>query len=117
MLPSAGGGPRVETSFEALGTLLGIGTSNIGTYESVARPDGTLFGQGQGVIMGLGGEMATWVGQGVGRFTSEGGVSFRGAIYYQSASPAWVRLNNVAVIFEHEVDAKGDTRDVAWEWK
>ncbi len=117
VLPSGGHGPAVESSFEATGPVLGVGATNMGTYTSVVRPDGSLFGEGQGVLMGQGGEMASWVGQGVGKFTSSGGISFRGAIYYQSASPAWLRLNSVAVVFEHEVDAKGESRDQIWEWK
>ena len=110
-------GPRVETSFDATGTLLGVGANTIGTYSAIARPDGTLFGEGQGVVMGQGGEMASWVGQGVGKFTSTGGISFRGAIYYRTATPAWARLNGVAAVYEHEVDAKGDIHNQVWEWK
>ena len=42
------------------GTLLGVQYQETSTYESELRPDGTLFGTGQGVYMGAGGEMATW---------------------------------------------------------
>lgn len=118
VLPSDGGGPRVETSFEASGKLLGIDAMGMGTYWSVVRPDGTLYGEGQGVVMGQGGEMASWTGQGVGKFTGPGGaVSFRGALYYQTASAKWARLSGVAVVFEYEVDASGQTHDQSWEWK
>ena len=117
VLPSDGGGPAVETSFEAAGTTLGISATNMGTYKSVVRPDGTLYGEGQGVLMGKGGEMATWIGQGVGQFTSTGGISFRGAVYYQSSSPAWARLNRISVVYEHEVDANGNAHNQGWEWK
>jgi hypothetical protein len=67
--------------------------------------------------MGKGGEMATWIGQGVGVIKKAGSVSFRGAVYYQSASPAWLRLNSVAAIFEFEVDTQGNCRGDTWEWK
>lgn len=117
VLPSTGACPTVETSFEASGTVLGVSHNNIGTYRAVARPDGTLFGEGQGVVMGESGEMAQWAGQGVGRFTSAGGISFRGAIYFQTMSPAWSRLNGMAVVFEHEVDRQGELHDQLWEWK
>jgi hypothetical protein len=87
------------------------------TYWSAVRPDGSLFGEGQGILMGKGGEVATWVGQGVGTIKKDGAVSYRGAVYYQTAVPAWSRLNSVAAIFEHEVDAKGNSRSQLWEWK
>ena len=117
VLPNPGGGPKMETSFEARGRLLGVEETETGTYWSVVRPDGSLFGEGQGIVMGKGGELATWVGQGVGTIKKDGGVSYRGALYYQSLAPAWSRLNSVAAIFEYEVDAQGSSRSQLWEWK
>jgi len=117
VLRNPGGGPKMETSFQAGGTLLGVAQQGTGTYWSVVRPDGTLYGEGQGVVMGAGGEMASWVGQGVGTIHKDGSVSYRGAVYYQSSAPKWSRLNSVAGVFEHEVDALGNTRSQLWEWK
>jgi len=117
VLANPGGGPKMETSFEASGRLLGVEGTETGTYSSVIRPDGTLFGDGQGIIMGKGGELATWVGSGVGTIRKDGGLSYRGAIYYQTSSAAWLRLNAVAAIFEYEVDAQGNSRSQLWEWK
>ena len=117
VLANPGGGPKMETSFEASGRLLGVEETETGTYWSVVRPDGSLFGEGQGIIMGRGGELATWVGQGVGAIKKDGGVSYRGAVYYQTSAPAWSRLNSVAGIFEYEVDAQGSSRSQLWEWK
>ena len=66
------------------------------------RPDGTVYGEGQGIVMGKSGEIAAWIGQGVGTFKKDGAVSYRGAIYYQTTVPAWQRLNSVACVFEYE---------------
>jgi len=117
VLPNPGGGPKMETSFEASGRLLGVEETETGTYWSALRPDGSLYGEGQGILMGKSGEMATWVGQGVGAIKKDGGVSYRGAVYYQTASPAWARLNAIAALFEYEIDAQGNTRAQLWEWK
>jgi len=117
VLPNPEGAPKMETSFKSGGKLLGADANETGTYWSIIRPDGTIFGEGQGVIMGTEGNLATWVGQGVGTTREGGAVSYRGAIYYQSSSPTWSRLNGVAVIFEYEVDAEGNTRSQLWEWK
>jgi len=117
VLPNPGGAPKMETSFEGSGKLLGVDEKEIGTYWSIVRPDGSLYGEGQGVIMGKDGDMASWVGQGVGTIKKDGAVSYRGAVYYQSASPKWTRLNSVAAIFEYEVDGQGNTRSQLWEWK
>src|SRR3990172_6912065 len=117
VLPNPGGGPKMEASFEVSGRLLGVEDKETGTYWSVVRPDGSLYGEGQGIIMGKGGEVATWVGQGVGTIKKDGGVSYRGAVYYQTSTPAWSRLNSVAGIFEFEIDAQGGSRSQLWEWK
>jgi hypothetical protein len=89
----------------------------MGTYSAVMRPDGTLFGQGQGVLMGAGGEMASWVGQGVGRFNPDGSISYRGALYYQSNTPRWSRLNGTTGVYEHDAAADGSVKTKTWEWK
>jgi hypothetical protein len=117
VLPNSGGGPRMETSFESVGRLLGVDCAETGTYTSTVRTNGTMFGEGQGVLMGKGGELATWVGQGVGTMRKDGGVSYRGAVYYETSSPAWSRLNAVAAIFEYELDVEGRSRSQLWEWK
>ena len=118
VLPDEGAGAKVEVSFQQSGTLLGAHISDMGTYVSVTRPDGTLFGDGQGVIMTDQGEMAAWRGQGVGRFTGHGtAVAYRGAIYFQTTSERLSRLNGIAVVFEYETDESGKTAAKAYEWK
>ena len=118
VLPDEGHGAKVEVSFQQTGTLLGAHVNDMGTYISVTRPDGTLFGDGQGVTMTEDGEMATWRGQGVGRFTGRGGaVSYRGAVYFQTTSERLERLNGIAVVYEYESDESGKTTVKAYEWK
>ena len=120
VLPSDESRPTVETSFEIRGTMLGIEATLLGTYWSTVRPDGTLYGEcpKQGIIMTRDGDIGTWTGTGVGRFTGHGSaVSFRGAIYFQIASQKLARLNGVAVLYEWEVDEHGNARTPFWEWK
>lgn len=117
VLPNPGGGPKMETSFQTTGSLLGVNETNTGTYVAVVRPDGSLYGEGQGIIMSKDGDVATWTGQGVGTFKKDGALAYRGAVYVQSTSPKWARLNSVAVVYEYEVDAQGNTRAQFHEWK
>jgi hypothetical protein len=112
------GPPSVEVSFQATGMLLGVPETNMGTYTTVTRPDGSLFGEGQGVIMTDDGEMAAWKGDGAGHFTGDGtAVSWRGAIYYQTAAQRLARLNQIAVVFEYDTDSSGKTEAKSFEWK
>jgi hypothetical protein len=64
------------------------------------------------------GDTLTWSGQGVGRLLGRGqAASYRGAIYYRTASPRFARLNGLACIFEFEVDEGGKTESKLFEWK
>ena len=117
VLPNPGGVPKIETSFQAVGSMLGVAETETTTYTAFVRPDGSLYGEGQGVVMSKEGDMATWVGQGVGTLSKDGALSYRGAIYIQSPSPKWARLNSIAVVYEYEVDAQGNTRAQLYEWK
>src|SRR5437899_17937 len=106
-----------EVTFETHGTLLDIETNEVGTYEAIVRPDGTLFGEGQGVLSSPQGDMATWRGQGAGRLDASGGTEFRGAIYFETASPRWAGLNGIAGVYEYSADASGKTETSLWEWR
>src|SRR6266516_5483023 len=72
VLRNLGGDPKMETSFQANGSLLGINVKETGTYCTVVRPDGTLYGEGQGVMIAKDGKMATWTGHGVGTMKKDG---------------------------------------------
>jgi len=117
VLPALNGAPRMETSFQATGSIYGVDINETGTYVATMRPDGSLYGDGHGVLLGKGGEAATWTGQGVGTMKKNGTISYRGACFYQSTSPAWLKLNSIAVIFEYEVDGEGNTKGLLWEWR
>src|SRR5262245_49084037 len=117
VLENLGGAPKMETNAQTTLTLLGVEAINNVTYSAAIRADGSLYGEGQGIVISKDGDVATWVGQGVGTVKKGGGASFRGAVFYQSSSPKWSRLNSVASIFEHEVDAEGNVHSKLWEWK
>jgi hypothetical protein len=114
---SVDGGTKVEVSVQGTGKLLGVETRNTVTYVAGIRPDGTLYGEAQGLVVGKGGEQATFKAHGVGRLLEGGAVSYRGASYYYSDSPKLRRLNAVATLFEYEADADGNTKSKLWEWK
>ena len=117
VLSADGGCFKVEVSFESTGQMLGVDVHEIGTYWSEPRPGGSLYGEGQGVLLTSDGGMATWKGAGIGKFKEGGAISYRGAIYYQTMTPQLARLNAMATVFEFEVDAQGNTSSKLWEWK
>lgn len=109
--------PTAEVTFEATGTVLGVATNETGTYTSVVRADGSIFGHGQGLIITADGDGITWTGTGLGKFGPGGSVSYRGMIFNRTDSQKMARLNNTCGAFEFETDAAGNTTSKVWEWK
>jgi hypothetical protein len=107
----------MESSFKASGSILGVDIKDTGTYSTLVRPDGTQYGEGQGVMVTKEGEMATWTGHGVGAMNKDGTASYRGAIYLQTMPAQLSRLKRIAVLFEYHVDGDGHMRSDYWEWK
>ncbi|MEU8529462.1 MULTISPECIES: hypothetical protein [Streptomyces] len=117
VLSTDGGHPVIEASFQATGTMLGVEIEDLGTYESVLRADGTLWGEGQGFTMTKEGETVTWHGSGVGTFDDTGAVDWRGALYFETTADRFSRLNGVAGVYEFHVTADGKATAKLWEWK
>jgi hypothetical protein len=109
--------PTAEVSFEDSGQILGVHTTGMGTYTSVVSPDGSIQGSGQGMNMTDDGEAVTWTGTGAGRFGPGGSVSYRGMLFFKTASKKLTKLNNACGAFEYEVAADGSTVSKFWEWK
>jgi len=109
--------PTVEVSFEDSGQMLGVATTGLGSYTSVIGADGSIFGEGQGISMTQDGEGISWKGTGIGKFGADGAISYRGMLFFKTASPKLARLNNACGAFEYEVDGSGNTVSNMWEWK
>jgi len=114
---SVDGGTKVEVSVQSTGKLLGVEIRSNVTYLAGLRPDGSLYGEAQGLVVGKGGEQASFKAAGVGKLLEGGAVSYRGASYYYSDSPNFRRLNTIAVVFEYSADAEGSSKSKAWEWR
>jgi hypothetical protein len=109
--------PTAEVSFEDSGHMFGVPTTGMGTYTSVIRQDGSIFGQGEGLSMTQDGEAVTWKGTGLGKFGPDGAVSYRGMLFFRTNSQKLARLNSACGAFEYEVDPSGGTISKIWEWK
>ncbi len=109
--------PTAEVSFEDTGHILGVPTTGIGSYTSIVGADGIIHGEGQGLVTTQDGESITWTGTGVGKFGPGGSVSYRGMLFFRTASQKLARLNGACGAFEYEVDASGGTTSKVWEWK
>ena len=113
---STDGGTKVEVSFESNGKLLGVSTRAQSpipppsgqTEASTAKPENS---RGQRRRPGhVRGPRSRQILDG-------GGVSYRGAQYFYGDTPKLSGLNRIAVVFEYEADAEGNTKTKLLEWK
>jgi hypothetical protein len=116
VLPDEGQGPRMEITDQQVGNLYGENVTLTVTYAGTMRPNGTIAGRGDGILMTTTGEGGTFRGLGVGRFTRPGATSWRGTLCFETAAPTLDRLNGIAVVFEYEVDESGKSEGRLYEW-
>lgn len=108
---------RVEVTFQGSGRLLGIEISDLGTYTQSMRANGSIYGDGQVVIMSSQGA-ALWKGSGTGRPTGQGfGAKYAYGGIFVNAPEKSARLLDVYTAGEYTVDQAGNYQWKLWEWK
>ena len=117
VLPPDGLGPRMEISYQGTGKILGVETSETGTYTAVARPNGTFFAEAQGISIADNGGIISWTSQGIGTPDGNRMVSYRGVIFFESTSPVFSSLSMITGISEYEVSEDGPLSGRVWAWK
>lgn len=111
-------GPTVETNVSSMGTLKGVQVTETLTFVSGPTSKGVIHGIGKGVINTKDGQIATFTGEGIGKFDSTGVLKWRGALFFHTNSEGNLQfLDNMVGVFESDVDALGNFTDKIWEWK
>jgi hypothetical protein len=98
--------------------LLGSEITDVVTYWTVMRPNGTAYGEGHQIIMSSDGS-AVWKGFGVGKPIGQGGgwkYAVAGA-FQTVASQKWGHLLDVCTVEEYDVDQNQNYHWKMWEWK
>ena len=108
---------KAEVSIQTKGKLLGHDYQGRATYTSAMQAGGFLYGEGHGVYITTGADMATWIGQGTGKLKPDGGASYRGALHFRNATGKLEKLAGTVAVFEYETDANDNTSAKSWEWK
>jgi len=116
VLPTEGEQIWLEVSFQGRGQLLGQEITDVGTYRQTLRA-GALHGEGHLLAFANNGDVADWVGGGVGKQLGAGfKASFGVYGSFHRASAAFGRLVEVANVTEYEVEEDGAYRWQMWAW-
>jgi hypothetical protein len=111
-------GPTMETSVTASGRFRSVQVTETITYVSNTMSKGVLHGIGNGIITTEEGDIATYTGEGIGKFETSGVLNWRGALFFETSSEGKLGfLNNIVGVFEAQVDAQGNFTDKTWQWK
>ena len=110
-------GHQTEVSFQGVGKLKGVETSEVGTYVAELR-QGVFHGVGNGIVVTKDGDSVSWKGIGVGKPSGKGmGAVWRASITYETNAQKLNWMNSVVGVVEWEVDENGNSKGGVWEWK
>ncbi len=108
--------PKMESSFQDIGKLLDVDVTDIGSFWTIFKEDGGLYGEGQGIFFTNDGEIVSWNAQGVGKMKGKA-AEWRGSAFFNTTSEKLASLNNIVGLFEYSIDQEGHTIDKLYEWK
>ena len=118
VLSSDANGTKIEVSLQLSGTIRGVAETTIWTYITLTRPDGSMYGYGQGVMTTEDGDVINLIGNGSGRTPPPGGTTnFRTMLHRHTTSETYADLNGAALAGEYDVAPDGSAVNKCWEWK
>ena len=110
-------GTTLELNLQLSGTIRGVGQNTLWTYTMLQRPDGSLYGQGNGVLTTVNGDVIHLIGSGSGKANPGGTVRFCTMLHPHGATGQNADLNGIGLAGEYEVAADGTATNKCWEWK
>jgi hypothetical protein len=108
---------KFDVSLTSSGQIRGVDETSEWTYWSETRADGTVYGEGNGVMTTAEGDVINMRGVGGAKSVGEdGSVAYRGAMFFHTDSQEHAALNGGTGVFEYNVDSDGVTKTTVWEW-
>lgn len=117
VLSTDASGTTLELNLQLSGTIRGVGQNTLWTYTMLQRPDGSLYGQGNGVLTTVNGDVIHLIGSGSGKANPGGTVRFCTMLHPHGATGQNADLNGIGLAGEYEVAADGTATNKCWEWK
>ena len=117
VLSTDASGTNVEISLATTGTIRGVAETCMWTYTTLQRPDGSLYGAGNGVLTTANGDVIHLIGHGSGKVNPGGTIRFLTMLHHHGATGDNADLNTIALAGEYEVAPDGTATNKCWEWK
>ena len=111
-------GIKNEIKLTVKGTIRGVAETTQWTYTTLARPDGSVHGEGTAVMTTEDGDVLNLTGSGVCKAAGPGeSTHFKTMLYAHTASPRFADLNHIGLVGEYDVAPDGNATNKCWEWK
>jgi len=118
ILSTDASGTNMELSLTLNGTIRGVQQTTMWTYTTLTRADGSIYGNGQGLMTTQDGDVIHLIGHGSGAAPPPGGtVRFCTMLHAHGATGKYADLNTIGLAGEYEVDPEGNATNKCWEWK
>ena len=117
VLSTDASGTNLELSLQLTGTIRGVPQTTMWTYTTLTRPDGSIYGNGQGVMTTQDGDVIHLIGHGSSGPAVGDTVRFCTMLHPHSTSEKYADLNTIGLVGEYEVAPDGSATNKAWEWK
>lgn len=110
---------KIETTFEARGKIKDIEVLDVGTFWSVPRQDGSIYGENKSVFFTSDNDViATAEDQVIGQNIDTTTLRFIGSAFFKTSYDGRLSsLNNIIGVFEAEVKDNKHLTVKKWEWK
>ena len=111
-------GAKLEIDLRTTGTIRGMAETCLWTYWQLMRPDGSIYGQGRGVMTTQDGDVLQLIGHGSGQVPAPGDpTKFRTMLHAHTTSAKYADLNTIGLVGNYDVTADVKAVNKAWEWK
>jgi len=118
VLSNDASGSKLEISLRTTGTVRGVAESTVWTYWQLIRPDGSMYGQGEGVMTTKDGDVIQLTGHGSGQAPPPGDTTqFRTMLHAHTTAAKYADLNSIGLVGNYDVAADGNAVNKCWEWK
>jgi hypothetical protein len=110
-------GTTLEVSLQLEGTIRGTAETTYWTYTQLIRPDGSIYGSGQGVMMTADGDVLNIIGHGSGQAAGPGdSTNFRTMLHVHTTAEKYADLNIIGLAGEYDIAPDGSAVNKCWEW-
>ena len=117
VLSADASGAKIEICLQLTGTIRGVAETTIWTYSTLTRPDGSIYGSGQGVMTTQDGDVINLIGHGSGQAPPPGGsTKFRTMLHPHTTSAKYADLNGIGLAGEYDVAPDGSAVNKCWKW-